>query len=94
MRLFYPILLLFLITSCSEENPLQIQKEENTLPYIGHVDVVESKENGQKITDTIFETIPYFSFLNQDSIEVNKSTYKPRLESRSHSAKTTPHIAE
>ena len=79
MRLFYPILLLFLMTSCSEENPLQIQKEENTLPYIGHVDVVESKENGQKITDTIFETIPYFSFLNQDSIEVNKSSYKDKV---------------
>jgi protein SCO1 len=78
MKSFYFILFLLLITNCSEEKT-EIQKESNKLPFIGHVDVISTEENGQKIIDTIFETIPYFSFLNQDSIEVNKSTYKDKI---------------
>ena len=78
MKSFYFILFLLLITNCSEEKT-DIQKESNKLPFIGHVDVISTEENGQKIIDTIFETIPYFSFLNQDSIEVNKSTYKDKI---------------
>ena len=78
MKSFYLILFLLLITNCSEEKT-DIQKESNKLPFIGHVDVISTEENGQKIIDTIFETIPYFSFLNQDSIEVNKSTYKDKI---------------
>ena len=83
MKLFNFIFLLLLITNCSVETTKQttnpIQKESNKLPFIGRLDVISTEKDGQQIIDTIFETIPYFSFLNQDSIEVTKSTYKDKI---------------
>ena len=78
MKLFYFVFFLLLIISCSEEST-EIHKESNKLPFIGNFDIITTEENGQKIIDTIFETIPYFSFLNQDSLEVTKSTYKDKI---------------
>lgn len=78
MKLFYFMFILLLVTNCSERGS-EIQKKSNTLPFIGRVDIIETEKNGQKVIDTLFETIPYFSFLNQDSTEVNKSTYKGKI---------------
>jgi protein SCO1/2 len=53
--------LLLIATSCIQP------KEDDTLPILGHRDVVEG--------DTVYHTIPDFSFINQDSNVVNNETF-------------------
>ncbi|MBM3164300.1 MAG: SCO family protein [Bacteroidetes bacterium] len=45
------------------------------LPYLGHYDVVYSPSGN----DTTYHRIPAFSYLNQDSVKVNNTTYKDQL---------------
>lgn len=40
------------------------------LPILGNREAVTKVVNGQTVTDTVYQTIPDFSFLNQDSAEV------------------------
>jgi len=60
-------LLLFLFFRCTQES--------KTLPILGKRDVIY--KNG--LPDTIYATIPSFTFFNQDSVVVNNETYKNKL---------------
>ena len=51
----------------------------NRLPFIGHVDVIDIEEDGIKKKDTLFETIAYFDFLNEDSVLVSNETYENKV---------------
>jgi protein SCO1 len=42
-------------------------KTERKLPILGNREPVEKVVNGKTVTDTVYQTIPEFSFLNQDS---------------------------
>lgn len=60
-------LLLFLFLSCS--------KQPQSLPYLGKHDVVISKGK----PDTVYATIPAFTFRNQDSLVVTNKTYVNKI---------------
>lgn len=49
------------------------EHEFETLPYYGPVDVVEKKEDGQLIRDSVRHRIPDFSFRDQDSNRITAS---------------------
>jgi protein SCO1/2 len=61
------------VVSCTE------QKKVRVLPIVGNYDVEYDTIDGKEITDTIYPKIPYFSYLNQDSIQVTSSTMKGKV---------------
>ena len=44
------------------------------LPILGSREPVEKIVNGNKVIDTIYQTIPNFSFINQDSVIINQDS--------------------
>ncbi len=62
------ILLALLMATCGKKNAIQQQLTvyQPTLPYMGPHIIQEREENGVVITDTIYHTIPPFSFIDQD----------------------------
>ena len=69
----------FTIASCAEDSSQPFEKKSNRLPFIGHVDVIDIEDNGIKKKDTLFETIAYFDFLNEDSVLVTNETYENKV---------------
>lgn len=63
-----PILLVVIFTSCGSSN-------NKKLPILGPREAVEKQVDGKTITDTLYKTIPEFSFLNQDSVEITGKTF-------------------
>ena len=61
----------FILESCSP-------KESAKLPILGFKDVVENKSKPGEV-DTIYHTIADFSFVNQDSMVINNSTFKDKI---------------
>jgi protein SCO1 len=62
-------LLVVTLWSCTDP----VKKEFRRLPYYGPHEYL-SEANGS--TDTVFYTIPKFSFINQDSIETHQDQYQ------------------
>jgi protein SCO1/2 len=63
--------LLTTFTSCSREKKL---------PIIGNRDTKTVKlSDGSTRVDTVYQTIPDFRFLNQDSVEINNDTFKNKV---------------
>jgi protein SCO1/2 len=63
---------LTLFSSCHEE-PVK------ALPILGNYDLNYSLKDGKQVIDTIYQTIPDFQFFNEDSIIVNKATFKNKV---------------
>lgn len=47
-----------------------------TLPILGSREAVIKEINGTMVTDTIYKTIPNFTFLNQDSLEITNKDFE------------------
>jgi protein SCO1 len=65
----YPSLflaLLFLI-ACNQSN--------KKLPILGEREPITKEIDGKMVSDTIYQTIPPFSFINQDSITITNKTF-------------------
>lgn len=63
--------LLISFTSCTRERKL---------PIIGNRDTKTVKlADGSTRVDTVYQTIPDFRFLNQDSVEINNDTFKNKV---------------
>ena len=62
-KLFGAITIIFLWSACNFNN-------NKTLPILGNRQAVTKTVNGQSVTDTLYQTIPPFKFINQygDSI--------------------------
>jgi protein SCO1/2 len=58
--------LLFLI-ACGQGN--------KKLPILGEREPVTKEVNGKMVTDTTYQTIPPFSFINQDSVTISNKTF-------------------
>lgn len=58
-----------IILSCQESPSKQ------KLPILGPREAVNHEMNGEKEIDTLYKTIPDFSFLNQDSVEITNNTF-------------------
>ena len=70
-------LVLFLLTlatlvACQEEHV-------KPLPILGNYDLSYRTKDGKQIIDTIYQTIPDFQFYNEDSILVNKASFKNKV---------------
>jgi len=62
--LFFTFLLFY---SCNNKTKLHV------LPYIGNYDVMYDTVDGVEVADTVYPKIPFFSFLNQDSIKITSN---------------------
>lgn len=56
-----------IIASCSNN-------KEKKLPYLGHREAIEKVVNGKTVVDTVYQKIPAFSFLDQDSTVIDNQT--------------------
>ena len=52
---------------------------ERKLPIYGERSPVEREVDGKKVVDTIYPTIPNFSFLNQDSTTITQDFFKDKI---------------
>ena len=65
-------------TGATEESIVAVQKQK--LPFMGEHDVeFVTKASGEKIPDTVYYTVPKFSFINQDSAEVSTRDYEGKI---------------
>jgi protein SCO1/2 len=72
-RLLCSIISAFLLFSC------QPSEKKHVLPFIGNADLEYKLVDGKEITDTIYPTIPYFYFRNQDSVLKKSTDFKGKL---------------
>jgi len=63
--------ILFAASCTSEKN--------KKLPILGNREPVEKVVNGKIVVDTIYQTIPHFSFLNQDSAIVTDNDFDGKI---------------
>lgn len=50
-----------------------------TLPIYGEREAIKKMVNGVEVVDTLYQTIPKFSFLNQDSIVINSDSLTNKI---------------
>lgn len=65
--LVFPAFLLVLLAACTQP--------EKKLPILGQREPVEKVIDGKTVIDTVYQTIPAFSFLNQDSSVVTNKDF-------------------
>lgn len=70
MRITILTLLAAAILSQSCQN-----KSDRKLPYLGQKTPVERTENGKAVVDTLYQTIPAFNFINQDSVAISNKDF-------------------
>lgn len=75
MNYIFKINILFaislVISSCSSST--------KKLPIYGEREAVKKMVNGIEVVDTIYQTIPKFSFLNQDSVVINQDSLDNKI---------------
>lgn len=76
IKKYYSIALLLLILHSCTSKPA---KKEHVLPFIGNFDVEYKLIDGVEIADTVFPTIPYFYFWNEDSLKVTSKDLKGKI---------------
>ncbi len=54
-------------------------ESKRILPKLGKIDLEYRVVNGKKITDSIFQKIPEFRFLNEDSLFVGNKNFKNKI---------------
>ncbi len=52
---------------------------DRKLPIYGERTPVEKEIDGKKVVDTVYQTIPDFSFLNQDSVQLTQDFFKGKI---------------
>lgn len=70
------LLLFTILISCSDTK--DEQKKVN-LPYIGHHDIVYQATEGYEVGDTIFHTIPKWTYLTHDSVFLSSEDIKDKV---------------
>lgn len=72
MKHFFALAIIFcLVYSCSPR--------KKTLPILGRKEIKNVEFDGKIKADTIYHTIPDFSFTNQDGDEVTQDTFKDKI---------------
>jgi len=70
---------LFILCSCGTKKDTKATIDMPRLPYMGEYDIIEKTENGKTIYDTVFTTIPSFSFINQDGKTITEKEYEGKV---------------
>ncbi len=73
MKFALGILLVAALFAC--ENKQKVR----ALPIYGNYDVITSETNGVQTNDTVYPTIPHFSYINQDSIRIDSKQLKGKV---------------
>ena len=63
---------LFLLAACTS-------KDNRKLPILGNREPIEKTVDGKTVTDTLYQTIPDFSFLNQDSTLLTQKDFDGKI---------------
>lgn len=63
-----------LFISCNSKT-----KKVRVLPIVGNYDIEYDTIDGKEVSDTIFPKIPYFTFLNEDSVRVSSKSFKGKI---------------
>ncbi len=74
MNFFSALFLVFFLVACSA-----INEKKHALPFIGNYDIEYKLIDGKEVTDTIYPTIPFFYFLNDDSVLVKSTDMKGKV---------------
>lgn len=74
MNAFSSLFLVFILVSCSA-----INEKKHVLPFIGNYDIEYKLIGGKEVSDTVYPTIPYFYFLNDDSVLVKSTDMKGKI---------------
>ncbi|MEY3438445.1 MAG: hypothetical protein RL265_1030, partial [Bacteroidota bacterium] len=64
----------FILVSCSA-----INEKKHVLPFIGNYDIEYKLIDGKEVSDTVYPTIPYFYFLNDDSVLVKSTDMEGKI---------------
>jgi protein SCO1/2 len=75
MRSLYAIVFLLILVSCKPKE----EKKEHVLPFIGNFDIEYKLVDGVEVADTVYPTIPYFYFRDQDSNLVMSTDMKGKV---------------
>ncbi|TNF49154.1 MAG: SCO family protein [Bacteroidetes bacterium] len=73
MKYFLLILTGIVLLSCGTD------EKTKALPYIGNYDLEYKLVDGKEVVDTVYPTISYFSFYNEDSIRVTSKDLKGKI---------------
>lgn len=81
MSKFLPIIFFFfLLISCGgKKTPPQPEVDMPKLPFMGDYEIIEKNVNGEIVYDTVFTTIPPFSFINQDGKVITEKNYERKV---------------
>jgi protein SCO1/2 len=72
---FLKLSVFFMLFACQSTE----QKKQRVLPIIGNYDVIYKTVNGKTVTDTVYPSLPDFSFRNQDSALVQGKQFKGKV---------------
>lgn len=75
MKIIVGIISILFLVACNEKPKDKLR----ALPYFGNYNIEVSETNGIIETDTIYPKIPFFSFLNQDSVRINSTEMKGKV---------------
>ena len=70
--IFFMLAGIVILQSCSSE-------PQTTIPILGNREPVEHVVNGKTVVDTIYQTIPAFGYLNQDSMLVTDKDFDGKI---------------
>lgn len=78
-----PLLLIFsvlFLSACGgKKTPPPNEVDMPKLPYMGDYEVIEKTVDGKTVYDTVFTTIPPFSFTNQDNQLITEKNYEGKV---------------
>lgn len=75
--------LLSILGACkggAEEQVDPMEAKKKVLPIIGNRDVEYTTVDGKEIADTIYHTVPQFSYLNQDSVMMSSRDFEGKVK--------------
>jgi len=74
MKICFVLLVVATFFSCNTS-----KQKEHVLPFLGNGDITYKTIDGKKVSDTVYPTIPYFYFRNQDSMLVRSTDLKGKI---------------
>jgi len=54
-------------------------KKPRALPYAGNFDIITYEKNGAQFVDSVYPKIPFFQYINQDSVMIRSSQMKGKV---------------
>lgn len=72
-RISFFSLIVLLIIACQQK------EKKHVLPFIGNFDVEYKLVDGVEVQDTVYPTVPFFYFRNQDSVIIKSTDMKGKV---------------